>query len=168
MGWPPVVVVFGSLLVAVTAAVAVGWGWRQVRTLRQGGAPDLPDEERRRQRFQAWRRLVGCVLMLLLAAMVAGYLIFLDGPADRLAKERDAAPPGTVFPRDEAERGFMRFYGWYLVSVMLVLLALMVLTGYDLWALRRQARREQRQLQADRRAMIARQIDRMRQERDGG
>jgi hypothetical protein len=158
MGWP--LAVFGGLLAAGVLAVAVAWGWRQLRALRRlGDDPDLADDERRRQRYQAWRRLAGCVLMLLLAGLLAGALLCLEDRAERLAPK---APDWTP-----DERSFLRFYTLYWIALLLVLLALMIVTGYDLWALRRQARREHRQLQADRREMIERQVGRLRQERNG-
>jgi hypothetical protein len=165
MGWP--LLVFGSLLAAGVLAVAVGWGWGQVRALRRlGREPDLPDDERRWRRAQAWRRLVGCGLMLLLAGLLAGALIYLEDYAQRLANQREAAPEGAVFVWTPDERVFLRFWGGYWIAVLLVLLALMVLTGYDLWSLRRRALSEYRRLQADRRDMIERQMVRLRQERD--
>ena len=125
----------------------------------------MPDDERRAQQFQAWRRLIGSGLMLLLALLLAGALFYLEDQAQRLADQRDAAPADAPFSWTDAERLFIRVYGAYWIAFLLILLALIVLTGYDLWAVRRQARRELRQLQADRRAMIERQATRLRQER---
>jgi hypothetical protein len=104
--------------------------------------------------------------MLLLAGLLAGALIYLEATAQRLADQREAAPEGAPYVWTPAERVFLRFWGGYWIGVLLVLLALMVLTGYDLWSLRRRALHEYRRLQADRRDMIERQMVRLRQERD--
>jgi MFS family permease len=161
MGWPQIV--SGALLVAVLLGVAVGFAWSQARALRRLTAtPELPDDERRRQRGQAWRRLAGAGLLFVLAGMLAWALLFLEDPAQHLADLRD----GGVELNDE-QRDFGRRYGAFWIAFLLILLVLLVLAGYEAWSVRRYALREHRKLQADRRAMIQRQVNRLRRERDG-
>jgi hypothetical protein len=161
MGWPQIV--SHALLVAVVLGVALGFARGQLRALRRLAAtPELPDAERHRQRGQVWRRLAGAGLLFVLAGMLAWSLLFLEDPAQRLADLRDAG----VELNDE-QRGFRRYYTVFWIAFLLILLVLLVLAGYEAWSVRRYALREHRKLQADRRAMIQRQVNRLRRERDG-
>ena len=165
MGWPQVV--FGVLLVAGLLALAVVVGWRQVRALRRlRGNTTLPPDDLRYERGKAWRRLLSSVLTLVLAGLLAGALVYLEGPAQHLADERAAAgEAGEELPSEL--KPFARLYGYTWLMVLLVLMAWVVLAGVDLWATRRWGLRQQRKLQADRRAMIERQAARLRRERNG-
>ena len=164
MGWPQIV--SGALLVAVLAGAASVFTWNQVRALqRLAETPDLPAEERRRQRGQAWRRLVGAALLLVLAVMLVWILLFLEDPAQRLADLSDATPGRVEWTA--AQRAFIRYYSIIWIVFLLILFVLVMLVGYEVWALRRYALRERRKIQADRRAMIERQVNRLRQERNG-
>jgi hypothetical protein len=195
MGWPQLV--FGCLLAVALAVVAGVAGWRELRALRRlREAFDLSDDERRRQRQQGRRRLLTCILMALLAVLLLGGLAFLEARAQNLADQRDAehlalgastvgllaSPSGqapllaaaALFPgrTDDApltddQRFFARLYGYYWISFLLILLALMVVTAWDLLVLRLQAQRERRQLVAERKDMIERQLGRLREERNG-
>jgi hypothetical protein len=158
--WPQIV--SGALLVVALLSVACYYGFRQVRELRGlWRAPQLPDEEARYRRRRAWRRLVGSGLMLLLAGLLTGALVYLEAPIQRLV-DRDVPAPATP-----GEVTFLRFYGGYWIVIMLVLMAVVFLAAFDLWATRRWGLRQHRQIQADRRAMIERQVSRLRQERNG-
>jgi hypothetical protein len=164
MGWPQIV--SGALLVAVLAGAAGAFAWGQVRALRRlATTPDLPDDERRQQRGQAWRRLIGAGLLLVLAIMLVWILLFLENPAQLLADQSDATP-GRVEWTD-AQRDFIRYYSVFWIVFLLILFLLVMLVGYEVWSLRRYALRERRKIQADRRAMIERQANRLRQERNG-
>jgi hypothetical protein len=167
VGWSQIV--FGAVLVLVLLAVAGLYCVRQVRALRRlPQAEEMPLDEARHQRRQAWRRLVTSVLLLVLAVMLTGALLFLEVPAQRLADERAAAlgqaePP----PMTAEETHFARFYGSFWVLFLLVLLAIVLLAALDLWSTRRYGLRQHRKLQADRRAMIERELSRLRQGRNG-
>src|SRR5262249_14502331 len=83
----PIIVILGALL--------LGWAgysaWRQVQTLRAlRAAENLPPEDRRYMRNQAWLRLGGCGLMVALAALLALSFI-VEKPAQALLEEGDAA-----------------------------------------------------------------------------
>jgi hypothetical protein len=65
------------------------------------------------------------------------------------------------------ERFFLRIYGGAWIGILLALLALVLLAAVDVWSTRRYGLRAQRKIQDDRRAMIARQVARLRQERNG-
>ena len=53
------------------------------------------------------------------------------------------------------------------IAVLLVMLVVLVLAALDLWATRRFAFRQYRKINDDRRAMIRRQVNRMREQKNG-
>ena len=160
-------IVFGVALVAVLLGLAGFYGWRQVRLLRRLPAdPAEAGEEEAWLREQAWRRLVCCALMVVLAVLLSGALLYLEGPAQALADRVDAEGPDVADTPEH--RHFVNFYSYYWIAFLLVLLALVVVAGIDVWAVRRFGLRQLRRLQADRRAMIARQSALLRQRREGG
>jgi len=164
----PTQLAFGGGLVALLAALAGYFGWQQVRQLRRlRGAATMPAEEHTYQRRRAWRRLFGCLLMAVLAGLFVG-MFFLEGPAQQLADaQMAAADAGEEFQPDEAQKQFGLFYRWYWIVLLLALLALLATAVVDLLATRRFSLRQYRRLQADRRAMVERQVARLRQERNG-
>jgi uncharacterized iron-regulated membrane protein len=156
-------ILFGIALVVVLLGVAGFYGWRQVRLLRDLPPEGLGEEELHLRR-RAWRRLISCVLMVVLAVLLAGALLYLEEPAQRLADQVDAlGPQAAEMPE---HRAFVNFYSYYWIAFLLVLLVLVVLAGFDLWAVRRFGLRQLRRLQEDRRAMIARQSALLRERRD--
>jgi hypothetical protein len=163
-------ITFGSALAVTMVALAVFYGARQVRALRRLRQADPSAAETRYRRTQARVRLASSALILVLAGLLGGALAFLEGRAERLANERVAArqEAGQDPPATPEERAFFRLYSTYWAGILLVLLAVLVLAFVDLWSTRRFGRAEHRKLQADRRAMIARQVERLRQERNGG
>jgi len=153
--------------------VATVYFVRQVRALRRlRGSPDLADDERAYQRQQARRRLAGSLLMFLLCALLACYLVFLEAPAQQLAEQRDAARREAAqanrneTPPTPAEDLIARFFAGFWVFFLLVLLAVVVLAALDLWATRRYAVRERQKIRDERRAMVAEELARLRRERD--
>jgi ABC-type Fe3+ transport system permease subunit len=166
VGWP--LLTFGAVLVVVLLCVATVYFVRQLWALRRlRGSPDLPDDERTYQRQQARRRLAGSLLMFLLCALLAGYLVFLETPAQQLAEQRAAArAAGPEPPLTPAENLIARFFAGFWIFFLLVLLAVVVLAALDLWATRRYAVRERQKIRDERRAMVAEELERLRRERD--
>ena len=160
-------VVIGVLLAVLLLTLALTFGARQVASLRRLRQADgLPEEEHRYERRKAWRRLVSCGLMLIMAGLLGG-LQFYASPAQEMADERvrleaDEAPTWTA-----QEKFFVRAYFGSWIAVLVVLLVLLALAGVDLWATRRYGLRQYRKIAEDRRAMIQRQVNRMRQQRNG-
>jgi hypothetical protein len=159
--------VIGIALVVAVLALAVFYAWRQVKELRQPGAPGTTEGDYRRARVR--RRLISSGLMLVLAGQLAGALIFLEDRAQQQTRRADARAEvrergGEAQPTAE-ERDFARFYSAYWLATLLVLLVIVVLAFVDLWATRRFAVKAHRQLQAERRDMIDREIARLRQEK---
>src|SRR5471030_2359507 len=78
--------VYGALLVAVLTVLAGFYAWRQAAMLRRLGGPHgLSDEEARWRRGQAWRRLLGSALMVLLAVLLAWAVLVVGERAQSLA-----------------------------------------------------------------------------------
>lgn len=165
MTWAQIVA--GALLVILLVGVSGFFLGRQVQALRD--LPRLPvaDEERRRLRHQTYRRLVCSSLLLLLGFLLAAALLFLEGPAQQLAIERDELfKAGRLTELTGPQRDFVRVWGWFWVVFLLLLMAVVFLAAFDIWATRRHALREHRKIQADRRAMLEQQINRLRHERN--
>ncbi len=160
-------VVIGLLLAVVLFALALFYGSRQVAALRKLRQDEtLPDEECRYERRKAWRRLVSCGLMLVMALLVTG-LQFYAAPARHIADERGPLGVDEVPDLTAQEKTFLRVYFGSWIAVLLLLLVVLALAALDLWATRRYGLRQYRKLSEDRRAMVRRQADRLRQERNG-
>jgi hypothetical protein len=165
VSWPQTIA--GALLVVLLVGVSGFFLGRQIQTLRDLPRLPIPEEEERRLRRQTYRRLVCSSLLLILGFLLATALLFLEGPAQQLADERDAlTAAGQKMELTEAQRDFARLWGGFWVVFLILLMTVVFLAGFDLWATRRHALREQRKIQADRRAMLEQQISRLRHERN--
>ncbi len=71
---------------------------------------------------------------------------------------------GQEFNLTPEQKQFARIWGWYWIAFMLILFLVLLLTGIDLWFVRRYGLKQHRQLIADRREMLQRQLHRLRQE----
>jgi hypothetical protein len=163
-------VFFGTLLVVVLLALAGYYAWRQVKTLRGlRMAEETAPEERHYLLRQARRRLFGSALMVLLAVMLVGLLVFLEGPVQKMSNDLVAArEEGKGFENLTPEQRSLRtLYTLWNIGLLLTLLAVLATAGVDFLATRRFGRRQLRRIQSDRRAMIERQVARLRQERNG-
>ncbi len=167
MGWSQIV--FGAVLVVLLLFVAALYGVRQVLSMRRlRHAEEMPLEERSYLVSRTRRRLVTSVLLLLLGVMLALALIYLEVPAQQLADERaEMERQGDVAPLRDEQRLFARFYGGFWIVFLLVLMAVVFLAALDYWATRRYGLHQHRKLIADRRAMIEREVGRLRRERNG-
>jgi hypothetical protein len=141
-------------------------GWRQLATLRRLRLEALPDEERRYERRKAIRRLVSCVLTMTMAVLLAG-LLFYGVSAQELADQRAGFEKADAPEFTAEQKLFLRVWGGSWIALLIVLLVVLTLAGIDLWATRRYGLRQYRKLADDRRAMIQRQVNRMRQQRNG-
>jgi UDP-N-acetylmuramyl pentapeptide phosphotransferase/UDP-N-acetylglucosamine-1-phosphate transferase len=160
--------VFGSVVVVVLLGLAVFYGWRQVGTLRSLKAPDdRPEEERRFLRRQAWRRLVGSTLMMIFAGLLLGSVGFNASLRRFVDRNEEALQNDEERVLDPEEREFASTYGIYWIICLLVVLAMLVTAALDVFAIRGFGRRQISQIPSDRRAMIEREVARMRRDRNG-
>jgi hypothetical protein len=158
------------LLVLLTLSVAAYFAWQQVQTLRGLAArTGLPPEDRSYFRRQAWRRLVGCGLLLAVAILLANwYLSGIDARFDVLREQLQAQrAAGDHHLSPEQERA-KRFFAYYWIAVLLLLLAVVTLAGIDLNAIRRYAARHSRRIRDDRRAMLESELANIRRDRRPG
>lgn len=168
MGWPQII--FGVVLILVLFFTAILYTVRQVQDLRRlRAAEEMPLEERDYSRRRARRRLIMSLLLFLLGVLLAGALLYLEGPAHELAEERAALrqQQGDAPPLSPEQRHLARLYLSFWIVFLLLLMAVVFLAALDYWATRRYARNQHRKISDDRRAMIEREIARVRQERDG-
>jgi hypothetical protein len=141
--------------------------------LRQPRNADDPDPDAAEALYrgnQIRRRLINSGLMLVLAAQMAGAMVYTEIRAQRQAERADARADArergeAQAPPTAEERSFLQFYGVYWLVFLLILLAMVALALSDLLSTRRFALRAHRQIQAERREMIDRQIARLRQEK---
>lgn len=116
-------------------------------------------------RAQFVRRLVGCVLLLIIAAMIAGaYVSGLEARAEQIGDVLRADAGGDRQPTPE-QKQFQSLYAGYWIGVLLLLLAVVIVAALDLYAIRRYGSRHLKQIRDDRRAMIEREIANYRRER---
>lgn len=162
-------VAFGTLLVAALVGMAGYYGWRQVQALRALRAAQEPPEDRTYIRRQAWRRLVGSVLMVVFACLFAGWFAFgMDDLANQLVQQGEEAAAASDNPvMNAAQKQAFSLIGYYSIGTLLVFLMLVVTAGVDVLAIGRYRRRQFKKIQDDRRAMIERQAARLRSQRNG-
>jgi hypothetical protein len=157
-------IIFGIVLVVVLLGMAGFFGWRQFLTLRTVRTSEaLSDDDRRYLRRQAWRRLTGSAIMVLIAVMLAGHYKFEPG-AIELAKKRADDPAYQFTPEEKQTR---QVYAAYWATVLLLLFSIIVLAAVDFFAIRSFGLRHYRQIQADRRAMIEDELARIRSQKNG-
>jgi sterol desaturase/sphingolipid hydroxylase (fatty acid hydroxylase superfamily) len=167
VGWSQIL--FGAVLVLVLLFVAVLYTVRQVVALRRlRAAEEMALEERAYLHGRAWRRLVTSLLLFLLGIMLAGALLYLETPAQQLAEEQAAKQQqGDTTPLAPEQRKFARLYAWFWIFFLLILMVVVFLAALDYWATRCYGIRQHRKIIDDRRAMIEREVSRLRQERNG-
>lgn len=167
MGWPQII--FGVVLVVVLLSVAILYVVRQIVQLRRlRSSEEMALEERAYLHGRARRRLVTSLLLLVLGLMLAAALIYLEAPAHRLADEQAAKEQqGDRTPLAPEKREFAQFYAWFWILFLLILMAVVFLAALDYWATRHYGLRQHRKIIDDRRAMIEREVSRLRQERNG-
>jgi hypothetical protein len=142
--------------------------WQTLRSLRHD--LDQSPEDRAYHRAQAWRRLIGCALMLAFAGMLAGWYLFgLNQQAETLRQQGHQAalqdePTGEF--NDEQKQIYRLVSGYWIVAILL-LMAMIALACVDLWAIRRYGMRHLRRIQSDRKAAIDKDIAAYRSRRNG-
>jgi hypothetical protein len=154
--------VVAYLIAAVLLALAGFFSLQQILSLRRlRFQPEIPPEDRAYIRQQAWTRLACSILMVLLAVLVAG--AYASGLEERALAQRQ---PGDQAATVEQQR-FLKLYGAYWITVLVILMVVVLLAALDMWAIRRYGRRHLLQLQADHKASVEQQLAALRTERNG-
>jgi len=155
------------LLVLVTVGIAAVFAWQEVLALRGlRTSANVTPEDQVYIRRKAWRRLFGCALLVAIAVLISGwYLTGQDAGIDALGDQlKEQAAVGDKQPRPEQELA-KRFYAYYWITTLLLLLCLVLVAAVDFWAIRRYSARAFRRLHDDRRAMLEHQLAELRRER---
>ncbi len=99
-------------------------------------------------------------------AAVAGLLAAPPDAAPLLAASAlcPARNPDNNTPENHQ---FMRVYAAVWIAFLVLLMALLFIAGYDIWATRRFSVREQRKILDARREMLQHEVGRLRRERNG-
>lgn len=148
------------VVVGVTVAAAVALGYRQVHVwnwLKQHEV-SLSPEDLSYHRWSIGRRLIGCFMLLLLAAMIAGiYLFDIASGLDQLVT-LGAQAKGTGQKLTAEQEAFLYSAMRYVAGLLLVLMCIFFLVGWDILAIRRFGLRHRHRIREDRRAMLERQL----------
>jgi hypothetical protein len=158
-------IAFGVLLVAGLVGMSVFVGRRQFASLRRLRTLGVPlDDEGQYERRKARLRIASCALTLLMAVQITVLLATHERTYGHVARQRKADPLAEI---SDEQRLLLRVWGGQWIAVMLVMLVVLVLAALDLWATRRFAFRQFRKISDDRRSMIQRQVNRMREQKNG-
>lgn len=144
--------------VSVLAAVALGYRQLTVRKWLHQNEVSLSQEDIQYHRWSIRRRLAGCFLLMLLAAMIAGIYVFnIASGLDELMVLGEKAKETGQKLNAEQER-FLYNSMSYVCVLLLVLMAIIFLVGWDIMAIRRFGVRHRQRIREDRRAMLERQL----------
>lgn len=148
------------IVVGVTLVAAFSLGYRQlhVRTWLKANEVSLSPEDLKYHRWSIRRRLAGCVLLILLAAMIAGIYWFniASGLEELMAQGERAKTTGEKLTAEQ--EAFLYSSMRYVISLLLVLMLIFFLVGWDILAIRRYGIRHRQRIRDDRRAMLERQL----------
>lgn len=148
------------IVVGVTVAAAILLGYHQLRVrrwLKQHEA-SLSSEDVSYYRWSIGRRLTGCVLLMLLAAMIAGIYWFniASGLEELMALGNQVKDSGQKLTAEQ--EAFVYSSMRYVASLLIVLMLIFFLAGWDMMAIRRYGNRHRQRIRDDRRAMLERQL----------
>jgi hypothetical protein len=163
---------FAALIFVVLFCLALYFGRQQMQTLRWlRTQPDLPPEDQQYARRQIKLRLIGCGLLVVLGSQVAAaYLFGLEDSIRELGRDLDMQRqehPGQPLVLNPDQRARRIVYGIYWIAALVVLLTIVFLAAYDIWAIRRYGRRHLEKIHQERRAMLKDEVARMRADRNG-
>jgi hypothetical protein len=149
-----------AIVVAACLIAALVLGYRQMIQLRRlkGQEAQLSEEDRVYYRWSTRRRVTGCILLLVLAAMLAGlYLFDIAAGLEDLAAIAEQAR-GTGQKMTPEQRAFVYRSMIYVGTLLLVVCLLLGLASWDILAIRRYGMRHRQRIRDDRRAMLERQL----------
>lgn len=162
----PVELVLIAVFSVLLLGLAVYFGRRQLQVLRTLRQPhELSVDDHRYFRRQARRRLICSILMVFLAGMLLG-TIFFEAELRELSRQMEALRERAVEPAGELN-DTARWFLVYWILALLLLFAIIMFAAVDVWAILRYGLRHHRQLRAEHRAGLERDVARLRQERNG-
>lgn len=167
---PALEAIFAGIIFVALFCLALYFGRQQMHTLRWLHAqPDLPVEDRQYARRQVTLRLIGCGLLIVLGSQVAAaYLFGLEQRVRLLAQDIESKrQQNQPVELDPDQRALRTLYGIYWITALVVLMAILFLAAFDIWAIRRYGRRHMEKINEERRAMLKDEVARLRSERNG-
>jgi hypothetical protein len=168
----PAELAFGLVLVIGMLGLGSFYLWRQVQTLRSLHGEQFSASEETYLRARAWRRLIGSVVMVVLALFLAGSC-FLEGEYQSFIQERGPATENETQPPPEnkilkpEEKDFLRRFTIYWIIALLLLFTFVIIAAFDTWATLRFGLQQHRQLQRDQKLALEQQIRQIRRESNG-
>lgn len=155
------------VIIALLAAVLLGWRqWKQWQWY-QANRDELSIADQRYYRWSLGRRIAGCTLLFILAAMVYGIYAFdIASGLDQLRHQAEKVKDGKPQLSDE-QVAFVLNSWRYVIGLLMLVMVLFVLAGWDIYAIRRFGRRHRQRIRDDRRAMLERQLPILYAERRG-
>jgi hypothetical protein len=151
----------GILIAILMIVVAAFFIWQQGLTLQSVRLNSILSHAQRRYLIrQCWRRLFGSFVLVLLAVMLFGSL-FLDYEPLRL--------PVDELPQAEqqADKQATRFLIIYWMALLLLVMALLALAVFDLWATVRHGVQQQKQLFQEHQEMLEAELEEHRHRQSG-
>lgn len=167
----PAELAFGLVLVVGMLGLAGFYFWRQVQTLRSLHGDHFSPAEEGYLRARARRRLLGSVVMAILALFLAGSY-FLEGEYQTFIQDREPAaeqesqPPEQKLLKPE-EKNFLRRFTLYWIIALLLLFTFVIIAAFDTWATLRFGLEQHRQLQRDQKQALEQQVRQIRRESNG-
>lgn len=160
-----------AMIVALILAVPLillgfASAYQQLRGRRDLAArTHVPSDERAYLQGRYRRRLLAATIMIIAGVMIAAaYLSGMEATADALKPGLD--DQGEKQPLAEQDKQFLRMYGLYWISVVLLAFALVGIAIKDAWATRRYWLRLYREMKADHNAKLRRDLAVYRQQKD--
>ena len=151
-------VAWSVVAVTVIAAVALGYRQLKVRLWLKAHEVSLSTEDIAYHRWSITRRLIGCVLLLILGAMIAGIYVFdIASGLEELMALGDKVK-GTGQKLNAEQEAFVIGAWRYLLCLITVLMFIFFLAIWDILAIRRFGIRHRQRIRDDRRAMLERQL----------
>lgn len=153
-----------SVLVTLTCGSAIVFGFRQLRYLRSQGEP--PTDDAVMLKKSAVRRLIVSVFLIFAGVMIAAtYLTGLAAEMERIGVEREQIAAEARGPLSDAEKQSVRSFTYLWIAALCCVGVAVLLIGYDMYHVRKHWTKSLERLRDDRRAMLDRQLSRLRAER---
>jgi hypothetical protein len=146
------------VFVTVIAALALGYRQLQVRRWLKAHEVSLSPEDIAYHRWSIVRRLIGCAMLLLLGGLIAGIYVFDIANGLEELNALGNKVKGTDQKLTPEQESFVYFSLRYVIVLLLVLMLIFFLAGWDILAIRRFGARHRQRIRDDRRAMLERQL----------
>jgi type VI protein secretion system component VasF len=161
---PSTETIMASVLVTVTCGSAIIFGFRQLRYLRAHS--DTATDDAVMLKKSAVRRLIVSLFLICAGLLIAAtYLSGLAAEMERIGIEREQVAAEARAPLSDADKHSVRSFTYLWIVALCCVGAAVLLIGYDMFHVRKHWTQRLNRLRNDRRAMLDRQLSRLRAER---